>query len=170
MVTPQARFIECLLQVDLIANETEYLYGGLGENRPVLRMVVCDSSLSTVFSHFIPSDAYVPRAKSYRRCRSCPSPRHMSSHCKQLYALQCITHDTVVRLRVQGPVFSRILVLADRIVGTHTACVTCFSQMGVTAPLQAFKTATKGWGVRATGTIQEGAYICSYAGEVGTRS
>ncbi|CAN0147514.1 unnamed protein product, partial [Ectocarpus fasciculatus] len=38
--------------------------------------------------------------------------------------------------------------------------------MGVTAPLEAFKTATKGWGVRARGTIQEGQYICSYAGEV----
>lgn len=41
-----------------------------------------------------------------------------------------------------------------------------YLQMGVTAPLQAFKTATKGWGVRAMGTIQEGEYICSYAGEV----
>ncbi|CAM9302235.1 unnamed protein product [Ectocarpus sp. 6 AP-2014] len=40
------------------------------------------------------------------------------------------------------------------------------SQMGVTAPLEAFKTATKGWGVRARGTIQEGQYICSYAGEM----
>lgn len=40
--------------------------------------------------------------------------------------------------------------------------------MGVTAPLEAFKTETKGWGVRATGTIQEGEYICSYAGEVCT--
>lgn len=41
------------------------------------------------------------------------------------------------------------------------------TQMGVTAPLEAFKTATKGWGIRATRTIEEGAYICSYAGEVG---
>ena len=39
-------------------------------------------------------------------------------------------------------------------------------QAGVQAPLEAFKTATKGWGVRATATIQEGTYICSYAGEV----
>lgn len=38
--------------------------------------------------------------------------------------------------------------------------------MGVKAPLEAFKTATKGWGIRATRTIEEGAYICSYAGEV----
>ncbi|CAN0360780.1 unnamed protein product, partial [Laminaria digitata] len=38
-------------------------------------------------------------------------------------------------------------------------------QAGVQAPLEAFKTATKGWGVRATATIQEGTYICSYAGE-----
>ncbi|CAN0000598.1 unnamed protein product [Pylaiella littoralis] len=41
-----------------------------------------------------------------------------------------------------------------------------YLQMGVTAPLQAFKTATKGWGVKAMGTIQEGEYICSYAGEM----
>eukprot|EP00903_Cladosiphon_okamuranus_P012867 g12018.t1 len=44
------------------------------------------------------------------------------------------------------------------------------SQMGVRAPLEAFKTATKGWGIRATRTIEEGEYICSYAGEMITES
>lgn len=39
-------------------------------------------------------------------------------------------------------------------------------QEGVRAPLEVFKTATKGWGVRATATILEGTYICTYAGEV----
>ena len=43
-------------------------------------------------------------------------------------------------------------------------------QMGVTAPLEAFKTATKGWGIRATDTIEEGTYICLYAGEVCTHT
>ena len=45
-------------------------------------------------------------------------------------------------------------------------CFCLVPQMGVKAPLEAFKTATKGWGIRATRTIEEGAYICSYAGEV----
>ncbi|CAN0370536.1 unnamed protein product [Ascophyllum nodosum] len=40
------------------------------------------------------------------------------------------------------------------------------SQLGVTAPLEVFKTPNKGWGVRATATIELEEYICTYAGEL----
>lgn len=39
-------------------------------------------------------------------------------------------------------------------------------QWGVRAPLEVFKTVNKGWGVRATKTIEPEEYICTYAGEV----
>ncbi|XP_069938881.1 uncharacterized protein G9a isoform X3 [Cherax quadricarinatus] len=39
-------------------------------------------------------------------------------------------------------------------------------QHGISAHMQLFKTAEKGWGVRALKTIQKGSYVCEYVGEI----
>jgi len=39
-------------------------------------------------------------------------------------------------------------------------------QHGLKAPLQVFKTAAKGWGIRPLFDIPQGAFICIYAGQV----
>ncbi|XP_015988591.2 histone-lysine N-methyltransferase SETMAR isoform X1 [Rousettus aegyptiacus] len=45
-------------------------------------------------------------------------------------------------------------------------CRTRVVQRGLRAPLQVFRTAAKGWGVRALARVPRGRFVCQYAGEV----
>lgn len=46
------------------------------------------------------------------------------------------------------------------------SCYNKVSQFGIKLPLEIFKTATRGWGVRSLASIPSGTFICEYVGEM----
>jgi len=67
-------------------------------------------------------------------------------------------------------VMYRLVVIRDIPICYRCSCrKTCFNkvaQNGLKVPLQVFKTAAKGWGIRPIYDIPEGTFICIYAGQV----
>ncbi|XP_035702151.1 histone-lysine N-methyltransferase SETDB1 isoform X1 [Folsomia candida] len=67
--------------------------------------------------------------------------------------------------RLKNNVFSGIYECNQRCKCAKTCC-NRVAQNGLKVPLQLFKTAAKGWGIRPIFDVPEGAFICIYAGQV----
>ncbi|NWV48617.1 SETMR methyltransferase, partial [Daphoenositta chrysoptera] len=73
------------------------------------------------------------------------------------------------RLRLAGqraPRFSRPVFECGSLCRCGQGCGSRLVQRGLRLRLQAFRTARKGWGVRALQPVPAGSFVCEYAGEV----